>query len=203
MVCFHQGRYGVEVKIESLFGDNTCSWVRIVNGINKYVTEMSDETHVASVGEKSTGKPVAKAEPRQISNLTLSPVSIPCRERQWIDIEPGKFDKSCLEVSKLMIRLLRHDDSIHREEDGAVRFEDLASVFRSKNEFTSHWSVQTWLRFLRKGGGPEKRFWYCLFRRRPLLILHFKTTYCCQTTSSSTSITYGTLTTCTPSISQP
>ena len=30
-----------------------------------------------------------------------------------------------------MIRLLRHDDSIHREDDGAVRFEDLASIFRS------------------------------------------------------------------------
>ena len=43
IVCFHQGRYGVEIMIESLFVDNTCSWVRIVNGINKYVTEMSEE----------------------------------------------------------------------------------------------------------------------------------------------------------------
>ena len=44
-------------------------------------------------------------------------------------MEPGTFDRNCLEVSKLMIRLLRHDDTVHREEDGAVRFEDLASMY--------------------------------------------------------------------------
>ena len=49
MVCYHQGRYGVENKIESLFRDKTCSWVRIVNGINTYVTETSEESPVASV----------------------------------------------------------------------------------------------------------------------------------------------------------
>ena len=52
MVCYHQGRYGIEIMIGSLFGDKTCSWVRIVNGINKYVTEMSEETHVESIGEE-------------------------------------------------------------------------------------------------------------------------------------------------------
>ena len=36
-VCFHQERYGVEIMIEPLFRDRTVSWVRIVNGINKYV----------------------------------------------------------------------------------------------------------------------------------------------------------------------
>ena len=122
----------------------------------------SEDIHVASVGERSTGKPAAKAKLKQTSNLTLSHVSIPYRPRQWVDIEPGKIDKSCLEVSKLMIRLLRHDDSIHREEDGAVRLEEVASIFRSKKEFTSHWSIRTWISFLRKGGGPKKRFQYCL-----------------------------------------
>ena len=54
MVCYLQGRYGVEIKINSLFGDGTRSWVRIVNGTNKYVTEMSEETHIEDIGE-STG----------------------------------------------------------------------------------------------------------------------------------------------------
>ena len=115
----HQGRYGVEIMIETFFGDKTCS-------------EMSDETHVENIGEKSTGKLVAKARPRQTSNSTLSLLSFLYRERMWIDVEPGTFDHNCLEVSKLMIRLVRHDDSVNREEDGAVRFEDLASVFRSR-----------------------------------------------------------------------
>ena len=52
MVCYHQGRYGVEIKIESLSGDKTCSWVRIVNGIDNYVTETSEEMHIESVGER-------------------------------------------------------------------------------------------------------------------------------------------------------
>ena len=76
--------------IESLFRDRTVSWVRIVNGINIYVTGTSEEIPVASVADRSTGKPVAKARPRPTPTLTLSPVSILFRERKWIDVEPGK-----------------------------------------------------------------------------------------------------------------
>ena len=38
-VCYHDDRYSIEVQIPSLFEDNTASWVRIVNGVGKYVTE--------------------------------------------------------------------------------------------------------------------------------------------------------------------
>ena len=38
--------------IESLFRDRTVSWVRIVNGINKYVTETSEEIPIASIEKK-------------------------------------------------------------------------------------------------------------------------------------------------------
>ena len=41
--------------INCLFGDGTRSWVRIVNGRNKFVTEMSEETHIEDIGE-STGE---------------------------------------------------------------------------------------------------------------------------------------------------
>ena len=56
--------------------------------------------------------------------MTLSPLSIPVRERNWIDINPERFRQDCFTVSKAMIRLLRHDPSIAREDDGAVRFDD-------------------------------------------------------------------------------
>ena len=52
--CFHPGRYGVEIMVESLFRDRTVSWVRIVNGINKYVTEASEAILVASVENRGT-----------------------------------------------------------------------------------------------------------------------------------------------------
>ena len=42
-ISHHQGRYGIEIMIESLFGDESCSWVMLVIGINKYVTEMTEE----------------------------------------------------------------------------------------------------------------------------------------------------------------
>ena len=54
-----------------------------------------------------------------------------------------------------MIRLLRHDD---REEDGAVRFDDLADLFKSKFEATSHRSIEAWISFLAKEEGRRKGF---------------------------------------------
>ena len=105
-VSHHQGRYGIEIMIESLFDDGTCSWVMIVNGINKYVTEMTEETqddHIDYIGE-STRKPVAKARPKQTTiSMTSSTTTLPYHLRVWIDAEPGPYDKSCSEVSENLI----------------------------------------------------------------------------------------------------
>ena len=156
-----------------------------MNGINKYVTDTSEENRVVSVENGGTG-----------------------RSRK---IQPSFF----FQVSKFMIRLLRHDDTVHREDDGAVRFDDLAEKFKAKFDGTSQWSIEARITFLAKGGGPKKRFQYCLnpnsskhflyFRAIQgiqevlSLIQHCKTMYCCRMTSPSTSTTSGTLTTCTPS----
>ena len=75
-VCVHQGRYGIELRIESLFRDRTVSWVRIVNGINKYITKTSE-----TISLRVTGKPVVKARPQIKLAVALSPVSVPIRER--------------------------------------------------------------------------------------------------------------------------
>ena len=63
-VCYHQGRCGAEIMINSPLGDGTRSWVRIVNGIIKYVTEISEEIHIEDIGESAV-KPVVKARPKQ------------------------------------------------------------------------------------------------------------------------------------------
>ena len=73
-VSHHQGRYGHEIMVNSSCGDGTCSWVMVVNGINEYVTEMTEEiqeNHVDDIGY---------------------------HQREWIDVEPGQYDKSCFEV---------------------------------------------------------------------------------------------------------
>ena len=37
-----QGKYGVEIRIESINKDNSHSWVRISHGLNKFVTALSN-----------------------------------------------------------------------------------------------------------------------------------------------------------------
>ena len=54
----------MEIMIEHLFRDRNVSWVRIENGINKYVTETSEDILAASVENRGTRKLVAKAKPR-------------------------------------------------------------------------------------------------------------------------------------------
>ena len=79
------------------------------------MTETSDEITIASVENGGTRKPVAKVKKKPTFPLTL--VSFSYHERKWIDVDPGKFSQGCFEVSKFMIRLLRHDDTVHREDD--------------------------------------------------------------------------------------
>ena len=157
-VCLHQRRYGIEIMVESLFRDRTVSWVRIVNGFDKYVTETSETSSLGNVEHRVTGKPVAKAKPRPMPYVTLSPISIPVRERKWIDVNPERFRQDCFVVSKATIRLLRHDPSVPREDDGAVRFDDIMEEFKKKFDGALQWLLEDWISTLARGGGAKKRF---------------------------------------------
>ena len=89
-VCHHEDRYSIDVLFQSLFQDRTESWVGIFNGVDKYLTEsmlIKEEVDIAS--------------PRQKPAVTLTSVSIPVRERKWIDIETQRsHDHKCSDVSK-------------------------------------------------------------------------------------------------------
>ena len=133
--------------IESPFGDGTCSWVMSVNGINKYVTKMTEETqddHIDDIG-KCTGKPVARARPKQTSMTTTSSslTTLPCYLRVWIDVEPGPYDKSCFEVSK------KDDQDLGT--DASFRIYILSALVNS-----------SMAELLAKRRGPEKRFQHCV-----------------------------------------
>ena len=124
-----QDRYSIEILVESLFQDRTASCVRIVNGIDKYVTE-SMETKEEEV-HRTSGRPVAKARARLKPAVALSSVSV-ARERKWIDINPENYRHDCFLVSKAMTWLLRHDQSVPLEDDGAVLFDDVLEEFCKK-----------------------------------------------------------------------
>ena len=41
--CYLQGKYGVEIRMKSLNKDNSHSWVRNSNGLNKLVTNLKNK----------------------------------------------------------------------------------------------------------------------------------------------------------------
>ena len=101
-----------------------------MNGVDKFVTESmlaKEEEDTAS------GKPMAKARPRQKPTVTLTSVSIPVLERKWTDIETQRsHDHKCFEVSKAVTRLLRHDPTVPRGLDGPIQYNDIVEECRKK-----------------------------------------------------------------------
>ena len=99
------GRYSIEVQVQSLLKDQTESWIRIVNGIDKFVREAMP----IQEEEKASGKPAAKARPILKQSSMSGWDSTPMKQRQWIEIEIQESkDPHCFQVSKFFIRLLRH-----------------------------------------------------------------------------------------------
>ena len=118
--------------------------VRISYGTVKYVTDsIEDNTENPAdpqeeqIPQASTSvvaarsKPKAKPQPREFAGKT----TIPLRERRWIDIEPSKQDLDSYDLSKKVINLLRHNQTLHREEDGAIEFCKI-KILSSKSSFS-------------------------------------------------------------------
>ena len=120
-----------EVRIQSVNKDNSQSWVRIsygtvryVNNYIKYDTQSLADPQEEEYVPTSSGvvvarsKAKAKPQPRESTGTTTIPLS----ERVWIDIEPSKPDLESYNLSKKVINLLRHNQRLHREQDGAIQF---------------------------------------------------------------------------------
>ena len=92
-VSYPQGRYGVEVMINSPVGDRTRSWVRIVNGKNKYVTEMSKETHIEDM-EREYGVGVTAVQGANETPCSIA--SMCCRpDRLAVLSSPTGYQRRC------------------------------------------------------------------------------------------------------------
>ena len=169
--CLH-GKHGVEIRIWSLSGDNTHSWVRISHGSNKFVMDSNNndtEVHEDQPEEQAlqldvkgfTYRSKAKAKPQRREPAGYSPRIIPMNTRNWIDIDTGKHSLSAYEISKKVTYLLRHSQQVHREEDGAVHFWVIGRDLQSQFTQTPHWSDDKWKACLAAGGGAKRRFQYC------------------------------------------
>ena len=198
---FRHFKYGIEIRIRSVNQDDSQPWVRISYGTVKYVNESieddtenladsqeekSPQTSTSVVAAKSKAK--AKPQPRELAGTTTT---IPIHQRRWIDIEPSKQDLDSYDLSKKVINLLRHNQTLHREGDGAIEFCKIKFHVRDHNSQKQNWSDDRWKACLAAGGGSIRRYQYCsdilgtistsvLFKdilEAILLILLYRTTY--------------------------
>ena len=100
----------------------------------------------------------AKAKPHRREPAGSSPRIVPMNRRNWIDIEPGNSSLSAYELS---INLLRHSQTVQREEDGAVQFWRIENYLQNQLPQTQYWSDDRWKVCLAAGGGAKRRFQYC------------------------------------------
>ena len=167
---FQHFKYGIEVRIQSVNEDNSQSWVRISYGTIRYVNnyikyntqslaDTQEEEYVPTSSEvvAARSKAKAKPQPRESTGTTTIPLS----ERVWIDIEPSKQNLESHDLSKKIINLLRHNQKLHREEDGAVQFYKIKFHLRDYPLPIQNWSDNRWLACLAAGGGPKRRYQYC------------------------------------------
>ena len=115
------GIHGVEIRIESVNKDNSHSWVRISDGLNKLVTDLSNKEDDDNEQETSemqfedsalktnvlafASRSKAKAEPRRRTSACSSTRTIPICERSWTDIEPETCSPIAYPVSKQLSAL--------------------------------------------------------------------------------------------------
>ena len=151
--------------------DNSQSWVRISYGTIKYVVDsIQDNTEIPADPQEdqvpqtsikvvaARSKAKAKPQPREFVGTTAT---IPMHERRWIDIEPSEQNLASNDRSKKVISLLRHNQTVHREEDGAIQFYRIKFHLRNHSSQVQHWSDDRWKACLAAGGGSKRRYQYC------------------------------------------
>ena len=160
---FQHFKYGIEIRIWSVNKDSSHSWARISCGTVKYVIDsIEDNTEIPADPQEeqipqssisvvaSRSKAKSKPQPRELVGSTAT---IPIHERRWIDIEPSKQNLASYDISKKVINLLRHNQSLQREEDGAIQFYRIKFYLRSHHSQIHNWSDDRWKACLAAGGG--------------------------------------------------
>ena len=167
---FQHFKYGIQIRIQSVNQGDSHSWVRISYGTVKYVNDyIKDDTEnladpheeedVPTSSEVVAARSKAKAKPQPWESTGAT--TIPLSERIWIDIEPSKQDLESYNLSKKVVNLLRHNQKLHREEDGAIQFYKIKFHLRDHHPQIQNWSDDRWIACLASGGGPKRRYQYC------------------------------------------
>ena len=154
-----QGKYGVEIRIESVNKDNSHTWVRISHGLNKLVTNLNNKDQDDNEQEISemqfeeyalkfnasdfASRSKAEAKPQKRDSASSSTRTIPIGERKWTDVEQEDYSPVAYPVSEQLGTLLRHGH-LPREDDGAFEFWRIKDYLRNGFVQSQHWSDENW-----------------------------------------------------------
>ena len=122
--------------------------------------DLTEEQASQSIVKVFAARSKAKAKPQRREPVDV-PSIIPMNERKWIDIEPGESSFSAYEISKKVINLLRHSQTVQREDDGAVQFWRIKKFLQNQFPQILYWSDDRWKARLAAGGGAKRRYQYC------------------------------------------
>ena len=168
---FQHFKFGIEIRIWSVNQDNSQSWVRISYGTIKYVVHsIQDNTKIPADPQEErvpqtnikvfAARSKAKAQP-QPRVLVGTTATIPVHERRWIDIEPSEQNLASYDLSKKVISLLRHYQTLQREDDGAIEFYKIKFNFRNHHSQIQVWSDDRWKACLAARKSSKRRYQYC------------------------------------------
>ena len=65
------------------------------------------------------------------------------------------------DLSKKVVNLLRHNETLHREEDGAIQFYKIKFHLRDHHPQIQNWSDDRWIACLAACVGSKRRYQYC------------------------------------------
>ena len=152
----------MELKFESEL------WVKIILSLGlEYLMERTStwtDPHEEQASQSSVkvvaARSKAKAKPQQREPVDTT-ATIPMHERKWIDIEPSEQTLAANDLSKKVISVLRHNQTVQREEDGAIQFWRIKFHLRNHHSQIQVWSDDRWIACLAAGGGSTRRYQYC------------------------------------------
>ena len=139
-------------------------------------SDLPEEQATQLIVKVFTARSKAKAKPHKREPVDV-PSIIPMNERKWIDIEPGESSFSAYEISKKVLNLLRHSQTVQREDDGAAQFWKIKNFLQNQFPQMLYWSDDRWKACLSAGGGAKRRYseLFMDIQDAISLILHYRT----------------------------
>ena len=124
-------------------------------------TEIPADPQEEQVPQTSTSVVAARSKAKAKPGLVGTTATIPIHERRWIDIEPSEQNLASYDLSKKVINLLRHNQTLQREDDGTIECYKIKFDLRNHHSQIHNWSDDRWKACSAAGGGSKRRYQCC------------------------------------------